>query len=204
MRAMILWIWSIRTGWRLLLRQWGFADPPKKSRRCNKSPTYDEEKCKDALDKTGGNIAAVQRALDNWSIIENAAVQNGVDPTILAAIGIRETGFRNVPESGYGKYDAGMGIFQIDSRYHSDATDIAYDPAQAAYYAANMLGSSYRKYVFSGMNPAMAVASAIRDYNASPRLTRALANTGWPGYLDVGTTQSNYMSNVVAIAAYCF
>jgi len=55
------------------------------------------------------------------------------------------------------------------------------------------------------MNPVMALGAAIRSYNAGPGgLTPSLAATGWPGYLDIGTARGNYVSNVAAIAVYCF
>jgi RHS repeat-associated protein len=172
---------------------------------CGHSATYDQEKCNQALKAAGANAAAVTRALDNWSMIESAALQNGVDPTILAAMGIRESGFQNIPENGYGMYDAGMGIFQIDARAHPDATSFAYNPTQAANYAAALVGGNYRTSVFSGMSPVMALATALHSYNAGPNgLTPVLAATGYPGYMDIATTGGNYVSNVAAIAAYCF
>ena len=171
------------------------------------SPTYNKEKCEQALETARASMAGVQRALNNWSMIEQAAVNHGVDPTILAAMAIRESNFQNIPQNGFGTYEAGMGIFQIDARAFPNATSFAYDPAQAANFAAGLVGTYYRTNVFNGMDPTMALGVALRSYNAGPGgLTPVLAATGWPGYLDIGTSPGNptYVSNVAAIAAYCF
>ncbi len=166
------------------------------------SSTYDKDKCNQALKAAGTNMAAVGRALDNWSMIEDASLQNGVDPTILAAIGIRESGFRNISQN---KGGLGMGIFQIDFGAFPNAILLAYDPVPAANFAAGLLGGYYRSNVFKGMSPTMALGTAIRSYNAGPGgLTPSLAATGSPGNLDIRTTGGNYVSNVAAIATYCF
>jgi soluble lytic murein transglycosylase-like protein len=146
-------------------------------------------------------MAGVQRALDDWSTIEQAAVNNGVDPTILAAMGIRESNFQNIPQNNGGP---GQGIFQIESTSFPNFQG-AYDPTQAANFAAGLVGGYYRNAVFSGAGPVMALATALHSYNQGPNgLTPALAATGYPGYMDIATTNGNYVSNVAAIAAYCF
>jgi hypothetical protein len=52
---------------------------------------------------------AVNRAVSNWNVLETAGEANGIDPAMLAAIGIRETGFRNISQTN----GLGTGIFQI-------------------------------------------------------------------------------------------
>jgi soluble lytic murein transglycosylase-like protein len=147
---------------------------------------------------------AVQRALNNWGMIQQAAGQNGVDPTILAAIGIRESGFQNVHEQGGG---LGMGVFQIDAGAFPGAqmAAVANSPTKAANFAAGLIGGYYRNNIFKGYSPVMSLGMAIRSYNAGPGgLTPLLGNTGYTGYLDIGTAHGNYVSNVAAIATYCF
>jgi len=157
--------------------------------------------CKKALAAAGQDASAVARANADAKDIEAAAALYGVDPNILAAIGVRETGFKNVP--GGGNDNNGAGIYQIDLGYH-DAASIAYNPALAAYYAAGLLANSYTSYLSSGYSPEAAEVGAIRDYNASPKLTPYFLDTGYVGYADIHTTHNNYVTNVIAIAANCF
>jgi hypothetical protein len=52
--------------------------------------------CTSALRTADQNQAAINHALSNWATISSAAAANGIDPVLLAAIGVRESGFQNV------------------------------------------------------------------------------------------------------------
>jgi hypothetical protein len=123
------------------------------------------------------------------------------DPGILAAIGIRETNFRNIT----GDFGHGHGIFQIDDRFNANAVSFAGDTQQAADFAAGLLVNRYDHYIAAGYSPALAEAGAIRDYNGTGGIpTRVLLNTGYIPYADLGTTHNNYVTTVISIAAACF
>jgi RHS repeat-associated protein len=164
--------------------------------------------CLNALGERGTFSRALARAYNNWDSIQAAASANGLDGSILAAIGLRETKFLNIPEYGYGQFERGMGVFQIDARYHPDAIPIAYNIPQAAAYAAGLLGDSYDLYRLKGSSNGVAMGQAVRDYNASSTFTAffglVYAGTGDEGFLDIGTTGQSYVSNVLEIASDCF
>ena len=69
--------------------------------------------CNKALATAKANSVAVTNAVNNWSVLANATQATGnvsITPYLLAAIGIRETGFRSVAQTGGGP---GYGVFQI-------------------------------------------------------------------------------------------
>ena len=56
----------------------------------------DDKKCADALAAANKNSGAVDRANAAWGTIQAAADANSIDPAMLAAIGVLETGFKEV------------------------------------------------------------------------------------------------------------
>src|SRR5882724_11166611 len=90
-------------------------------------PGYEE--CKAALAVAHKDFDAVERAEGAADVIRGAASANGVDPNLLAAVGVRESGWSNILEHGGGQ---GAGIFQIDLGAHPDAAAFARIPGQAA------------------------------------------------------------------------
>ena len=133
------------------------------------------------------------------STLQAVGNANGVSANILAAISLRES---DAIETRVGDYGHGHGAFQIDDRYHPiEAATVANDFDLAANFAAGLISGAYQKYSLQ-VNPQIALAAAIRDYNASSTLTPTLLATG--GSLDTKTTGRNYVSNVLAIAANCF
>lgn len=70
--------------------------------------------CSDALAVANATTAGVNRAFQNEGILKDVAAQNGnvIDWKVLGAIGIRESDFRNIAETGGGP---GRGVFQISS-----------------------------------------------------------------------------------------
>ena len=170
----------------------------------NPPPPPGYKDCMKALGESGSYSEALKRATDNWTAIQNAATANGIDSSLIASIGLRETNFRNIPENGYGPFEQGMGVFQIDARYHSDAKAIAYDIPAAADYAAALLADSYATYMQAGYSPDMSLAGAIRSYNASPATTSELLRFDDQALLDFHTTNSNYVGSVLQIISKCF
>ena len=158
------------------------------------------------MQATNKGFDAVERAEKDAAIIKAAASNNGVDPNVLAAIGVRESGWRNVPELRGGQ---GAGIFQIDLGEHRDAAGIAYNPPLAANYAAGLLASNYAYFGNRyGVSGAVGWAYAIRGYNfwnsgRVPPEARVLAGLGVYGLLDYRTKGQNYVTNVLGLAN-CF
>lgn len=152
--------------------------------------------CAAALRVAGKNQSAINRANAAWGTISNAATAHGIDPALLAAVGVRETGFQNIAEAGGG---GGMGVFQLTNQPGVTSRQ-AYDLTFSANYAASMLASNMT-----------ALAKAFPKFT-SPELLQATAASynfglgnisGNPATIDVGTTHNNYGSNVVNLMA-CF
>lgn len=153
----------------------------------------DSAEVKSALDTAKADKAGVDRAIGDWNTIVAAANAHGIDPALLGAIGLRESGYRNIDQPD----GLGRGIFQIDLGAHPDVTEAqAHDLAFSADYAAALLASN------------MATLRAeFPDFTAE-QLTQATAASynfgtddisGNPATIDVGTTGGNYGSNVVAL-----
>jgi len=86
-------------------------------------------------------ISAPANAIANWNAIQAAAAANGVSPALVAAIGVRETGFRSIPQRCGG--GQGAGRFQIDLAQNPSVTAAqAYNIAYAANFTANMLATN--------------------------------------------------------------
>ncbi|MGN6424381.1 MAG: RHS repeat-associated core domain-containing protein [Asticcacaulis sp.] len=149
--------------------------------------------CKAALRTAGGDQAGVSRAYAAWATLGNAASNNDINISLLAAIGVRETDFQNKDS-----YDNGWGVFQLTNRpgvTHAQAWDVPF----AANYAAGMLNSNYssaRQY--SNLTSDQKTQIAADLYNMSPRHL-----TSDPNADDQHTTGHNYGSNVVGLQS-CF
>jgi RHS repeat-associated protein len=155
--------------------------------------------CLNALAIAGANASALTRASDNMPIISAAALANGIDPALLAAIGIRETGYQNIAQQGGGD---GKGVYQIDTGKNPSVTSAqAYDIQYASNYAANMLSSNFDRLLSQHPNLGyMQLWQATADsYNFGTGNI-----SGNPDTIDVGSTHNNYGSNVMDIMLYCF
>jgi soluble lytic murein transglycosylase-like protein len=127
--------------------------------------------------------------------ITNAANSNGIDPSLLASIGIRESGLQNIAQSG----GMGRGVFQVDLGADPNvSTAQAFDANFSANFAANMLGTATQALQGQGYSAQMGTAGAVRQYNAGTRYLNSKMKQGIAG-LDRGTTGNNYVSNVLAI-----
>jgi len=168
-------------------------------------PGYEE--CKAALAVAHKDFDAVERAEGAADVIRGAASANGVDPNLLAAVGVRESGWSNILEHGGGQ---GAGIFQIDLGAHPDAAAFARIPGQAANYAAGLLRTNYDHFE-SRYNADVdtTTAYATSAYNRWARgrfgggpMEQAVLGTapfGIYGPLDTGTANNNYASNVLGL-----
>jgi Transglycosylase SLT domain len=154
--------------------------------------------CTSALRTAGQNQGAINRAQSNWATISSAAAANGIDPALLAAIGVRESGFQNVSQSGGG---LGAGVFQIDLGANPNVTAAqAFNVPFAANYAAGLLASNsaYLASAFPSFTPGQLLQATAASYNFG------VGNiSGNPATIDQGSTNNNYGSNVVGLMQ-CF
>jgi hypothetical protein len=121
--------------------------------------------CRRALAEAHADMASLRRAYANVEAIEDAADEEGIDPNVLAAIGIRETGFRPIYENGAPPGTQGTGVFQIDMRYHSNNISLAdaLNVPSAARYAAGLLSNSFDYYSARGYGDDLSQSSGIRS-----------------------------------------
>ena len=145
-----------------------------------------------ALATARGDVSGVERAIVAWPTITAAANRAGIDPALLAAIGVRETNFRNIDQIGGG---LGRGYFQIDLGAHPDVSATqARDITFAANYAADLLAHNMNELVRLYPRFDDRLQATAASYNFG------LGNlSGNPATIDVGSTGGNYGSNVVAL-----
>jgi RHS repeat-associated protein len=156
------------------------------------------KQCSQALATAGQNQSALQNVAANWSVVQNAASTNGISPALLAAIGVRETGFNNIKQIGGGQ---GAGVFQIDLGQNPSVSSAqAFNISYAANYAAKtlagnmvILGSEY-----PGLTPPQLLQATAASYNLGVG-----GISGNPNTIDVGTPNNNYGSNVMNLMS-CF
>jgi RHS repeat-associated protein len=141
-----------------------------------------------ALARAGGQTGVLAAA---------AAGSDPIDWTMLAAIGIRESGFADVLQKG----GNGAGVFQIDLGKNSevDVTD-ARNLAWAADWVANRLATNYAKLAaaYPDLDAAHLLQATAASYNFG--LTNISGN---PDTIDVGTPGNNYGSNIMNLMR-CF
>lgn len=121
-----------------------------------------------------------------------AANANGIDPALLAAIGVRETGFQNEWHSGAGW---GAGVFQMDLCENSNVTEAqAFNVAWSANYAAGMLAANQAAISakFPNFTAAQVLPATAASYNFGTKNI-----SGNPDTIDTGTAGNNYGSNVM-------
>lgn len=130
--------------------------------------------------------------------MQAAAQAHGIAPALLAAIGVRETGFQNIWQYGGG---AGAGVFQIDLSAHPNVTPAeAFNISWAANYAAGMLSSheSAIRSRFSDFTKTQILQATAASYNFGIKNI-----SGNPDTTDQGTAHNNYGSNVMGLMQ-CF
>ncbi len=154
--------------------------------------------CLNALQTAHANTGALTRADNNMQLIQAAAAANGINPDLLAAIGIRESGFRNIPQGGGGM---GAGVFQVDLGQNPSVTSAeAYNVAWEANYAAQMLANNMATLAskYPGLTPCQLQQATAASYNFGTGNI-----SGNPNTIDVGSTGNNYGSNVMNLMT-CF
>ncbi|HEV3481173.1 MAG TPA: RHS repeat-associated core domain-containing protein [Candidatus Acidoferrales bacterium] len=160
----------------------------------------DDAKCDVALKAANKDRGAVDRANAVWDTIEGAADANDIDPALLAAIGVLETGFQNVNEKdGAG---VGVGVFQITVSLSSGVTSAeARNLTWAANYAANMLNSNanYLAGKFPSFTPTQLLQATAASYNLGPG-----GISGNPNTIDKGSKPHNNYGSLVLQLMNCF
>jgi RHS repeat-associated protein len=161
-----------------------------------KSQTPQNMGCASALNAANRSMAGVNRALANWGTLSAAAAANGIDPALLAAIGVRETNFQNIAQQGGG---GGMGVFQLTNQPGVSSAQ-AYNLSFSAHYAAHMLSSnmSALSSAFPNFTPSQLLQATAASYNLGLE-----GISGNPNTIDAGTTGGNYGSTVVGMMG-CF
>jgi RHS repeat-associated protein len=158
--------------------------------------------CQFALATARKNLAGVQRAASSWSALQQATSVHGMDPSLLAAIGVRESNFLNRTEND-GK-GVGVGVFQITVSPDSGVTAAqAGNLPWAANYAASLL--TVNGLVLAARFPSFSADSWLQATAASYNIgtNPKTSITGNPSTIDVGTASDNYGSNVVQLLQ-CF
>ncbi|MGH9618542.1 MAG: RHS repeat-associated core domain-containing protein [Bryobacteraceae bacterium] len=154
--------------------------------------------CSAALSVAKQDRGAIVRANAYWSVLSAASERHSIAPSLLGAIGVRESGFRNVSEIGGG---FGRGVFQLTVKKGSGVTEAqAFNVPWAATFAANML-SSNSAYLASHF-PSFTSSQLLQATAASYNIGRG-GISGNPNTIDVGTRYNNYGSNVVNLMT-CF
>jgi RHS repeat-associated protein len=154
--------------------------------------------CKHALAVAGQNASAITRALADESILQAAVQGTDIPWTMLAAIGVRETGFQNIAETGGG---SGRGVFQIDIGKNPSVTQAqAYDVTFAADWAANLLNSDMETLAakYPNLAPMQLLKATAASYNFGTGNI-----SGNPATIDRGSTHNNYGGNVLGLMK-CF
>jgi uncharacterized protein RhaS with RHS repeats len=158
------------------------------------------DKCKAALKVAGADSKAVDRANANWNTLVSAAADNGIDPAMLAAVGVRETSFQNIAQMGGGN---GAGVFQIDLGENPLVpSSSAYDVTYAANYAAAMLADNMQ--IIAALDPnfdsAELMHATAASYNLGPYKKGISGN---PATIDNDSAHNNYGQNVLDLMS-CF
>ena len=175
-----------------------FGSQPRKTLAESLEETYGvSELCARGMAASGARMDAIDRANEASNVLKEAAEEADIAWRLLAAIGVRESGFKNIDEIGGGP---GRGIFQVTpNKGISEAQ--ARDLSTAARYAAKHLKGSINHFSAVideyGRNP---WAVAARGYNTgtSNRYTlNKLIGDDYIGNLDRGTARNNYVTSVL-------
>jgi RHS repeat-associated protein len=156
----------------------------------------DDKLCAQGLAMANKDQTAVDRANTQWDTLQAAADANDIDPAMLAAIAIRESGFKNLSEKKKG--GPGVGVFQITVNAQTGVTTAqAQNLSWAANYAANLLAwnMNYLGQKFPNITPEQLDQATAAGYNFNP-ITNISGN---PNKIDKGTTYNNYGANILLL-----
>lgn len=156
--------------------------------------------CDNGLRAANQDRGAVARANAAMDTLRDAAGASGIDPRLLAAIGVRESGFRNVNErDGAG---VGVGVFQLTVRSGGPYT--AADASRldsAAYLAAAHLRNDMNQ-LYSN-HPSLAVQNMLTKATAAAYNIGPGNISGNPSSIDTGTAGNNYGQSILDLT-HCF
>jgi len=152
--------------------------------------------CFKGLDLANKDMSAVVRASESMSTIRDAARAHGIDPKLLAAIGVRESGFQPGDQKGGG---AGVGVFQLSVPPYS--RDVAEQLSGAANAAAGHIRSDMNRITTS--HPNFVQAGVMNQAAAAAYNFGAGSFSGDVSKIDEGTTGGDYGASVVGIMS-CF
>lgn len=166
-----------------------------------------QQNCAQGLKEAGQNQSAVDRAKQAWGMLQAAGSAYGVDPTLLAAIGVRETGFLDSVQPGpFTANRTGIGIFQITNPTVPWMESM--NPMWAASYAANMLASNMNDLAakFPNFTASQLLQATAASYNFGTKNI-----SGNPATIDWGTSPGgrahpelgNYGSDILLLVD-CF
>lgn len=160
-------------------------------------PTGSTAKCAEGIRMAQTDRASIDRAKAARATIQAAARRHGIDWRILAAIGVRETNFRNIDSPR--PDDPGWGVFQLTNQpgvSRAQARDLTF----AANYAANLLADNKRllRRRHPHFTETQLIHAMVATFNFNPSNIR-----GNPERIDIGTTRNNYGENVLLLAN-CF
>lgn len=164
-------------------------------------PNGNAAKCQQGIKMTRSDQASINRAKAAKSVLQAAGKKYGIDWRILAAIGVRETAFRNIDSPRVG--DPGMGVFQLTNQPGVTRAQ-AHDLTFAANYAAKMIAENKRllKRKFPKFTETQLMHAAIASYNFGPNEIK-----GNPERIDIGTEgwkEGRPYGESVLLAANCF
>jgi len=162
--------------------------------------------CSAALSTANTNSGAMNRYYNQYQgSINSAANANGIDPGLLGAVGVRESGMQNIAQYGGGQ---GAGVFQIDLGANPGVQSAqAYNVNFAANFSARMLSSNmtFLGAAHTNFNGNQLAQATAATYNMGLGTHPKGKNiSGNPNTIDKGTTGGNYGSNVVALMNNCF
>lgn len=152
------------------------------------------QKCTDAIKTANQDLSVLTRVASAAGVVKSAAASNNIPPSILFAIGMRESGFKNTNQTGGGM---GRGVFQIDIGKNPHVTEAqANDIVFAANFAAKMLADNYRTLgnKFPNFTQQQLVQATAASYNFGTGNI-----SGNPNTIDQGSSHNNYGTNVLGL-----
>jgi hypothetical protein len=163
-----------------------------------------------SMTQFGAYAAMLDRANASGEVLQEAAESAGIDWKLLAAIGVRESGFQNIAQGNGG---AGTGVFQIDLVQNPSITEEqAYDLKFSSIWAANYLATSADTLEGEfGIGGDRLVSFVAASYNRGVAGVRnSIRSQMLRGgsiddvrSVDMGTTFKNYGQNILYIRE-CF
>jgi hypothetical protein len=148
-------------------------------------------------------LMAVNRAVADMATLTDVGEAHGVDPALLAAIGIRESAFQVRDQPPPGK---GVGVFQIDlgqnpSVTHDNASDTAWAANWAAIYLAANASQLAQNYL--GLDATTFAQALASSYNHGLGQVSKNLNNGVSVDLNSKGVDNGYGKNVVQLTD-CF